>query len=366
MKCYMPTIILEEDNVVFSSEQIFKKLGKKALIVTGRSSAKKSGALGDVLDVLTKCDIGYEVFDEVRENPLIVQAFNGAIKGIDCDFVIGIGGGSPMDTAKGIAVLIKNGVEDYIDKLFGKKDYDAVPVVAIPTTAGTGSEVTPYSIFTDEQKNTKVGMARRVFPKYALIDVKYFLSMPKKVRISTVVDAMTHAVESFVSTGSNFYSKLYSEKAMELFGEYKEYLFEDSIEPEIFKHFVRAATLAGIAISQTGTSLPHSLGYPLTFYYSVPHGVANGIFISEYLKVCVEDDVEKVLVATDFDSLDELGDYLVKVIKQVTPNLKISDEEIMKYCETMMQNTRKLKNHKGEVRFDDVLTIYRKSLEHYE
>ncbi len=362
MKYYMPTIILEEDDIVLKSEDIFRSLGKKALIVSGRTSAKKCGALDDVIKVFADLGIEYKVFDKVLENPSIIQCVDGANYIDDCDFVVGIGGGSPMDTAKGIAVLLKHGTEDYMAKLFGETDYDALPVIAIPTTSGTGSEVTPYSIFTDDEVQNKRSMARRIFPIYAMLDVKYFMTMPVAVRNSTVIDAFTHAVESFINTKSTPYSEIFSLKAIEIFAKYKDELLKEKIDKDIFKEFVRASTYAGVAISQTGTSLPHTLGYPLTYYYSVPHGIANAIFMVEYFKISPKAIVSRLLDILRFERIEEFAVFMNKIVGAYVDELDVSEEEMEKFSELLLQNKKKLKNHPLDVTKEDVLELYRRSL----
>ncbi len=363
MKYYMPSIILEDDGIVLKSGDIFKKFGNKALIVTGRTSAKKSGALDDVCSVLKENNIGYEIFDEVIENPPIVQNLNGAELGSDCDFVIGIGGGSPLDTAKGIAVLIKHGTDDYKEKLFGKTDYDAVPVIAIPTTSGTGSEVTPYSVFTDDEIKTKTSMARRIFPEYSFIDVKYFETMPFKVRNSTIIDAFTHAIESFINAKSTPYSEVFAFKAIEIFGKHRNELFKEELDRDVFKDFIRASTFAGMAIAQTGTSLPHTMGYPLTYNFALPHGIANAIFVEEFLKVSPKAYEKKILELTGFEDLATLGEYFRKINATVIDKISVEDEDINEYTRLLMANKRKLANLPQMVSFDDVVGMYRGALE---
>ncbi len=362
MKYYMPTTVLDDDDVVLKSGEVFKKLGTKALIVTGKSSAKKCGALDDVIKVLDEEGISHTIFDEVVENPPIAQNYDGAIKGKGCDFVIGIGGGSPMDTAKGIAILLKHGTDDYVEKLFGKVDYDSIPVVAIPTTSGTGSEVTPYSVFTDDVKKTKVSMARRIFPTYSLIDVKYFKTMPKNVRISTVIDALSHSIESYINTKSSPYSELYALRGIEIFGEHKELLDKEEISTDVQGDFVRASTYAGVAIAQTGTSLPHSLGYAITYNFGVPHGIANGMFLPEFLRVSPVDRRNTVLSALGFGSIDEFAVYLDKLVKLIAKDVSVTEEDMIAYTELLMENKAKLKCHPTEVTHEDILTIYKNTL----
>ncbi len=362
MKYYMPTTIYDGEDIVLKSESKFKSLGKKALIVTGKSSAKKSGALDDVVKVLHNCDIEYKIFDEVRENPPIYQNLDGARVGEGSDFVIAIGGGSPMDTAKGIAILLKHGTDNYVEKLFGKVNYDALPVVAIPTTAGTGSEVTPYAVFTDDEKQTKLSMPRRVFPIYSFIDVKYFMTAPQNVKISTIVDAFSHAVESYNNVRSTPYSELYALKAIELFGKHRELLLEDDICEDVFEDFVRASTFAGIAIAQAGTSLPHALGYPITYHFGVPHGIANGMFMVEYFKLSLEDKVADILRAANFKNLDDFSEYMNSLISRIVGKLDVKEDDIVKYTDMLFENTAKLKSHPREVSYEDIVNVYKNTL----
>ncbi len=362
MRYCMTTTIYEGDGIVSQSENRLKRLGGKALIVTGKTSAQKCGALDDVVAVLKKAGIDYQIFDDVKANPPIKQAYDGAIKGAGSDFVIGIGGGSPMDTAKGIAILLKHGVDDYVEKLFGSKDYDALPVVAVPTTSGTGSEVTPYSVFTDEEKGTKVSMARRVFPIYALVDIKYFTTMPLAVRNSTIMDALSHAIESYINTKANDYSELFALKTIELFGRHKDELFEQTMELTSLQDFVRASSFAGIAISQTGTSLPHAFGYPVTFQYGLPHGMANVTFMEEYLKICPKQKSDMVLKTAGFDSIASLGQYMKKLIALTNEKLTVTNEDIQKYTDLLVANKAKLQNHPLEVTREQVEQVYKNAL----
>ncbi len=365
-KYYMPTTIFEDNNIISKSADIFKSLGKRALIVTGKSSAKKCGALDDVIALLNSCEIDYKIFDEVVENPPIELTYKGATCGEGVDFVIGTGGGSPIDTAKGIAVLLKHGKADYFEKLFGDTAYDAVPVVAVPTTCGTGTEVTPFAVFTHIEKKTKLSMPRRVFPIYAFIDVKYFTTMPSAVRNSTIIDAFSHAVESFISIKSNPYSELYALKAIEIFGKHKELLFSDQIDLTSLKNFIRASTYAGVAIAQAGTSLPHALGYPVTFRFNVPHGIANAMFMTEYFKLSPPDRVETILKTAGFADLASFSAYIDKIVDGVVGKLDVTAEDIDYYTETTMKSKEKLKVHPSPVSKQDVVNMYKKSFKFNE
>ncbi|WP_243114499.1 iron-containing alcohol dehydrogenase [Ethanoligenens harbinense] len=177
---FLPTRILMDDGCVRKHAAVFKELGKKALIVTGKHSAKANGSLQDVADTLTAQGIDYTVFDRVETNPSIANVREGAAfaKEHHVDFVIGIGGGSPMDASKAIALLACQDLADEV--LFtGPYTQDILPLLLLPTTAGTGSEVTQYSILTNDRAQSKTSIANPlIFPKIAMIDAKYTPNLP--------------------------------------------------------------------------------------------------------------------------------------------------------------------------------------------
>lgn len=360
MKYYMPTRIIDEKDVVKNNPQVFTNYGKKALIVTGRNSAKLNGSLKDVTAVLSAQKIDYAIFDEVIENPPVDTIVAGAQAGSGCDFIIGIGGGSPIDAAKAIGVLLKNGYDDAYKVLLETPMLSSLPIIAIPTTAGTGTETTPYAILTDHKKKTKSNYSSRIFPEYALIDVKYFMSMPAHVLKNTCVDALTHLVESYMNKNATVYSDYIALEGIRLWGTVKDELLKDGVNEKAMQVFINASSLAGMAISQTGTSLPHGMGYALTYNHQIEHGRANGLLMTAYLEVCKDvAKVEAIIRNLGFDSLDTMGQY----VEGLLGTLALSDQDIQVYSQQMMANAGKLKNHPNQVVLEDILQIYKKSVE---
>jgi len=360
-KYSMPTKIYFGEDSVLKNKEVFSKIGSKALIVTGRSSAKKNGSYDDVINALSAVGVEHILFDEVEENPSLETIEKGSNIGKDnnVDFVIGIGGGSPMDAAKAMAVFIKN-PEINMDNIFCGRQLESIPVVAVATTSGTGSEVTQYSIVTSNKEKIKINLGQSIFPKAAFLDSKYTFELPYDITVNTAVDAFTHLVEGYLNTNSTFMSELYGEKGFELF----KYCFEKLIKKEFDKEFrakiMLASTLGGIQISQTGTSLPHGMGYFLTYFKGLPHGLANGVLTIEYLKSFKnKTKVEKLLKILDLNTLDELEMIFKKLINV---NLQITEEEILEYSKTFVSNKNKLKNHPEEVHLEDIVHIYSKSL----
>ena len=163
MKFYLPTMVFQERDAVRNHSEQMAHYGKKALIVTGKSSSKKNGALQDVTDGLKKYNTSYVIFDKIEENPSVESIMEAAGFGRTegTDFVIGVGGGSPLDAAKAIALMIQNR-DSTEEVLYQRKDLRHLPVVAVPTTCGTGSEVTPYAVLTRDDLQTKQSICLRV------------------------------------------------------------------------------------------------------------------------------------------------------------------------------------------------------------
>ncbi|WBW97352.1 iron-containing alcohol dehydrogenase [Oceanirhabdus sp. W0125-5] len=362
---FMPTEILCNQDVVRENSIIFKSLGNKACIMTGANSSKKNGSLNDTIYSLEKENIEYIVFDSVEENPTlenIINAFN-RVKEEQIDFIIGIGGGSPIDASKALAILLKNPDMDPYE-IFEISNLDSIPVVAIPTTAGTGTETTPYAILTDNRVGTKRNFNQKVFPKYALLDPSYLIGTPDEITINTAIDALSHLIEGYLSVDANLFSDFTAEKGFDLFNDCVDSLIANDFPYAIRERIMLASTLAGVVISQAGTSLPHGMGYPLTYHHKIPHGKANGLLLKAYLNFCYENlnlrsKVETILDLLEFDTIDQFGQF----IKQIMPNnCNISESDLRKYTLSMMKNEGKLKKHEGLVEEKDIYEIYINSL----
>lgn len=356
----MPTKIFYGENIVEKKKDIFKGFGEKALIVTGKNSAKKNGSLDDLTKVLKEENIEYFIFDKIEENPPMELAEEGAKIGKEenVDFIIGIGGGSPLDSAKGIGVLINNPQAKKED-LYSKTPMESIPVIAIPTTAGTGSEVTQYAIFTNHKEKTKKGFSHRVFPKIALLDAKYLMETPDNITINTGIDALSHIIEGYLSANANIISDALAKQGLTLFKACKDALYKKEFSYEIREKLMLMSTLGGMVIAQSGTSLPHGMGYALTYFHNIPHGRANGLLLKEYLGFCEDKEkVDIILNLMGMRDLNEFGDYLRTLL---SCEISIGDEEINNYTDSMISNKAKLKNHPYEVKREDVYKIYKNS-----
>lgn len=361
LKFYMPTKVLVGKDIISKNKEEFRKFGKKAFIITGRYSSKKNGSLDDVINTLNNVGIEYTIFDEIEENPSVETVVKaGEIgKKEKVDFIIGIGGGSPIDASKAIAIMIKN-PQLTEDSLFNTEKLEAIDIITIPTTSGTGTETTQYSILTDHKNKTKRNLGQEVFPKISMLDANYTMGMGKEVTVNTAIDAMSHVVEGYLNTNANIITDALAEKALFMWGECIDSLLKGEFNFEIREKLMLVSNIAGTIIAQTGTSLPHGMGYALTYFKNVPHGLANGCLYVEYLKVFKNrGKVEKIFKLLGLSSYEELENILIKL---TNIKIDITEDEIKEYSLAFTSNKDKLKNHPEELGFDEIFNIYKKSL----
>ena len=262
------------------------------------------------------------------------------------DFVIGIGGGSPLDAAKAIAFMMKRGSENAEDLYNASLPADAQDVIAVPTTCGTGSEVTGVSVLTVHAKNTKISIPHKIFPKLALIDGKYLRSAPQSMIANTAVDAFAHMSESYLSAKADDYSKYTALAGLSIWSEVRDVIngTKEADDADRAK-LMRASAFGGIAIAQTGTSIPHALSYILTYDQKIPHGKAAGYFLARFISFADEKDREAILKASGFGSLEELDTFL----KQALGKTEVPQETLQRAYETVGANPVRMKSCRFEV-----------------
>jgi len=295
MQCitHTPVRIFTGDNCIKENASLFA-LGKKALIVTGRHSADGCGVMEDLVAVLSSLNIPYARFARITENPPAETCHKGGIfcREEGCDFIIAAGGGSVLDGAKAIAAYAANPQADVMDIYDENKvSLPGLPLIAIPTTAGTGSEAAPYAVLTiQDGKKKKTFKSPWSWPKYSFVCPKYTYTLPRDYSVSTALDALAHAIESYLSPKSTPESE---EAALYAAREVWDVIFCDAdnqgekdaggftkIQRE---RLLYAACAAGVAISYTGTGFPHPLGYSITLMHGVPHGKACALFTGAFI-----------------------------------------------------------------------------------
>ena len=343
MNFYMPVKLFSEENAVWNHKKELASLGKKAMIVTGRHSAKRNGSYADVTKALDSEGITHILFDEVEENPSMDTVMKARDLGIceNVDFVIGIGGGSPMDAAKSIALMIFHKTEDRSYLYRKQADSSALPLVLIPTTCGTGSETTPYSILTNTQENSKAGIPHRIWASYAFLDWRYLQSASRKVLCDTAMDALGHMIESYINTNANDYSRMCIGQGLHLWKKSKDALLGlRPAAPSDYQNWLTASAMAGMAISVTGTSLPHGLSYGVTCALGTSHGKAVGYFLTGYLKESPASDRDYLLSHAGFSDLEEFQAFYEATCRKE----EISAALLEEIADSILSNEAKLKN----------------------
>ncbi|MCR5654745.1 MAG: iron-containing alcohol dehydrogenase [Lachnospiraceae bacterium] len=307
---YLPTRILQDTDVVVKNAFELNGFGKKALLVMGGNSAVNNGAYHDVTTALQKEKIDFVYFNGVEPNPTVGTVVKAAGVGRmnSVDFVIGIGGGSAMDAAKAVAVLLANPKRN-ADYLFENDPYVThLPLVLVPTTCGSGSEVTGVSVLTVPEKKTKKSISHKVYAELALIDVKYLKTAPRELVFNTAFDALAHLIESFANTRSTDYSKMCAVAGLKKWGACRRVFDGSKFQPgeNDLRKLMDASVMAGMAIAQTGTGIPHGLSYPMTYYLGIPHGRAAAYFLAGYLD-CMNEHLRDQILG--FIGYSEIRDY---------------------------------------------------------
>ena len=281
---FVPKFIVSGEGALHMSMDNMKEFGKKALIVTDDMMIKL-GNVGKLTDELDGAGIEYAIYSGVNSEPTHTMVNEGIeiYNEGGCDFLIAIGGGSPMDTAKAIGAVITNGgnICDYQGK---KLDNELPPIVAIPTTAGTGSEATRVSIIADTDRGIKLLISDiKLLASLAVVDPVFTMTAPPAVTANTGVDALCHAIESYTSNKAFPMSKLFSKAAVKKIFDHLPTAYADGSNVEARREMAEAATQAGIAFSNASVTVIHGMSRPIGALFHVPHGLSNAML----LKVCL-------------------------------------------------------------------------------
>ena len=261
----------------------------KAFVATDKDLIK-FGVAEKVLSVLREASIPYEVFSEIKPNPTVsnVKAGLRAYAASGADFIIAIGGGSSMDTAKAIGIITNNPEFSDVVSLEGVADTKkkSVPIIALPTTAGTAAEVTINYVITDEENHKKmVCVDPNDIPAVAIVDPELMYSMPKGLTAATGMDALTHAIESYITPGAWVMSDMFELKAIEMIAQNLKAAVDNGKDVAAREAMSQAQYIAGMGFSNVGLGIVHSMAHPLGAFYDTPHGVANALllpYVMEY------------------------------------------------------------------------------------
>ncbi len=333
----MPARIIGGENCVIKNSAELKRLGKNCLIVTSKTSAKKSGALDDVITALNNENIAYSIFDEITENPLVSTVIKAGERAREfgAEFIIGIGGGSPLDASKAVAICAEN--PDYdIKGLYARPiPSKALPVALVGTTSGTGSEVTGVSVLTNDEDGMKKSISGAdCYGAVSFLDPKYTCSMNYDITVSTALDAFAHAVEGWFAPACSELPTQYAKMALPLIYRGLKYLDREKTLPDekLREELYYGSIYAGLELNVCGAAFPHTVGYVLTENFGIPHGKACTAFMPYLLKKAKAYKNERYCELLEIIGDNE--DVIINVINSLTnvKNLPMTDSQIKEWC----------------------------------
>lgn len=363
-------------NLIFGSGKIellgeeTAKYGKKAFVVTGRNSTKKTGLLNKSLKLLEKAGVEYVVFDKVAQNPLTITVADGAalVAQSGCDVVVGIGGGSIMDASKAIAFIVKN-EGDISDYIFGKKQGDdALPIILVPTTSGTGSEGNNFSVLTNPENGDKKSLrTNAIFAKSSIIDPELMMTMPKSIIASVGFDALTHNIEAYISKNSQPITDMQSIYGMKLLAENLIKVYNNPADLEAWEKVTFASTLGGMVIGIAGVAGTHALEHPASGLKDIVHGKGLAALMPEIIERSIDSAPEKFAkISRILGGKDEsdCSKVLRELLKNINLNITLGEMGIThKDVDWMSENCIKvsmasLKNNPKEFTYEEIKEIY--------
>lgn len=375
---FVPTQVYFGEHCVSQNRTIFPSFGSRAFVITTKFLPPgKNAAMEDTIAALESTGITCQVCDEVEENPSVENELylTQQAKKAEADFIVGIGGGSAIDAAKGIGILISRLDEDPYDVFFGHgsryeqlKNMSSLPVVAIPTTAGSGSEMTPNLILTRTVDGKKQCVDQKSYATAALLDPVYIATAPDSIFYSGVLDALAHNIESYINRSSTIGNRLLAETGFSLFRSFKDNIARmdrDGLTMEDYGNILLHSTIAGVAVGMNGSSLPHGMGYPLSHEKGQYHGYASCICLPSYLEHYGNSQmVSHVLNLCGFLNLDEFADFINMFVQRFM-KFTVTQDEIIQLSREFSNNPNRMMRHPGIITYDDILEIYTKSLSQF-
>lgn len=338
------------------------------------------GVIDPIVDALEEEGIAYSLYDEVEPNPRVATVETGSdiLEDEGCDGVIGVGGGSSMDTAKAISALATNGgnYEDYEGQ--GNLPTDPHPIITVPTTIGTGSEVTPFTVITDPERDEKLGVGDpKLIPDVALLDPLLLESLPSTVAASTGMDCLTQSVMAYVSTNSNPITDALTIAAVEMISENLPAAVSKK-DVDALMNMQIATTIEGSGFMNAGLGLVHSMSHPVSAHYDTPHGVTNGVILPSvlrYNRIAREEKYADLAEAMGVDTrsmstreaskrfIEEVEDLSAAVgIPEGLSELGVEEEYLPELANAAATNADTSRNKSTNPRTsteEDILEIYR-------
>ena len=356
---------------------IIKRHGGKKILMVVDSGFAKNGPLEELTRALQREKLSFVIFDGVEPEPRVEVAdrCGGLAKKERCDFVLGVGGGSAMDTAKAAAVLATNEGRARDFQGLNKVPKAGLPKGMVPTTAGTGSEVTFTAVFINEEEKKKAGInSPFLYPEMSILDPELTLGLPAAVTAFTGMDALTHAIESYTSKAASPMSEMFSEEAIRRIGKSLRQAVDQGSDLNARTHMLFGSLLAGVGLANAGVTAAHSLSYPMGGVYRVPHGVANAMLLPAIMEFNAFSSVKKFARIAELLgekvkelSVKEAAVLAVETVKQLAKDigipqrlsdLGIPETAIPGMAEEAMKVARPLENNPRPVSLEEAIRIY--------
>lgn len=361
---------------------LVKELGGSKVFLVVDPGLIQAGLVERITAPLAAAKIAFELYDQVDPEPGLKLADNGAklAKKAKCDCVVGAGGGSAMDVAKAVSILLTNGgkAEDYLG--LGKIKKPGVPKIMIPTSAGTGAEVTFTAVFINEKTKSKGGMnGDPLYPEAAILDPALTVSLPPHITATTGVDALTHALEAFVSTQAHAISDMYALEAIDLISSnlVKAYAHGGNLEAR--SNMLLGSLLAGKALATAGVGLVHAMAYPLGGMFGIPHGLANAVLLPYVMAYNLIGNTGRFALLAEamgakVDGLPEREaaeagvEFVYRMNQDLSipaslAELKIPAKKIPEMAKIALTVTRPVENNPRKPTLEDVIRVYETAME---
>ena len=359
-----------------------KRLGLHKAFVATDKDLIKFGVADKVLNVLKEAGIPYEIFSDIKPNPTVANVKAGvkAFAESGADFILAIGGGSSIDTSKAIGIITNNPEFSDVVSLEGVADTKkkSVPIIALPTTAGTAAEVTINYVITDEKNEKKmVCVDPNDIPAIAIIDAELMYTLPKSLTAATGLDALTHAIDGLITKGAWEMSDMFEIKAIEMINRYLETAVNEPQNPEARNGMAVAQYIAGMAFSNVGLGVVHGMAHPLGAIFDIPHGVANALLLPTIMEFNAPAALDKYVtiakamnVYKDGMSKEEAAQAAVDAVKSLAvrvgipqhlSELGIKESDLPKLADSAIADVCTPGNPR-EVTRDIILDLYRKVL----
>ncbi len=362
------------------ADEIKKRGLKKVFIVTDKDLLK-FGVVEKVTSILDAAKIEYTIFSNVKQNPTVAQVKEGVVAFSEsgADAIVAIGGGSPIDTAKGIGIISNNPEFADVVSLEGVADTKnkSVPIIALPTTAGTAAEVTINYVITDEENVKKmVCVDPNVIPVLSIVDAELMLSLPPSLTAATGMDALTHAIEGYITKGAWEMSDMFELKAIEMIAKHLPVVVKNPSDVVARDGMAVAQYIAGMGFSNVGLGLVHGMAHPLGAYYDIPHGVANALLLPIVMEYNTESSIAKYVdiaramgIKVDHLSLADAAQAAVDAVKNLAIEvgipeklqlLNVKEEDLERLSQSAFEDVCTPGNPR-EVKLGDILELYKKA-----